>query len=61
MCEYSYYKESPTTKKQMIYCKLFDCKEKDLEQICCRQRYCPDEDKYVKTKQDTCKNYKDGV
>lgn len=57
MCKNSYYKESSTTKKQMIYCKLFDDKEKDLEQICCRQRYCPDEGKYIETKQNTCKQF----
>jgi hypothetical protein len=58
MCSNSYYKESPTTKEQMVYCKLFDEKEKDLEQICLYQRYCTDLGKYINTDQCKCKNYK---
>lgn len=57
MCKYSYYNESPTTKKQMIYCKLFENEKKDMEQICLFQKYCRDKDIYLENNQNRCKNF----
>jgi hypothetical protein len=58
MCDNSYIKVSPTTKVEMIYCRLFDEKNNDMEQICLYQRFCPDEQKYLFIHEEKCK-YKD--
>lgn len=58
MCINGYYKVSPTTNIEMIYCKLFEDKENDLEQLCCNQRFCKDLDKYIEHEKINCKLYK---
>lgn len=58
MCNNSYTKISPTTKVEMIYCKLFDDNNNDMEQICLFQKYCNKKSVYEFNHEENCK-YKD--
>lgn len=58
MCDNSFIKISPTTKINMIYCKLLSDNVNDMEQICRFQRYCSDKKEYIFHNEERCKNKK---
>lgn len=62
MCQYSYIKESHTIKMNMIFCKLLDTNQDEMEQICRFQRYCNQLEKYTLSNENNCKlNLMDGA
>lgn len=55
MCNNSYIKISPTTKVEMVYCKLFEEKNNDMERICLFQKYCTKKSIYELNHEEKCK------